>query len=122
MQEMVVMTEKVWELVPYDCQDGKCLMLWNVELDSKLGALSLDHRDIGEGIVEELNKLENFNKDIKIYVETVEEVNEQLRDMRNNLEKKIHIYETTLKEAIQNERTHLGHNALKQLAENLEIL
>ena len=46
---------------------------------------------------------------------------EQLRDMGNNLEKKIHIYETTLKESIQNERTHLGHNALKQLAENLGV-
>ena len=51
----------------------------------------------------------------------VDRLNE-LSTKNRQLEKKIILYETTLKEAIQNERTHLGHNALKQLAETLEIL
>lgn len=79
------MNEEMWKLVPYDCQDGDCLMLWNIGTDSKLGALSLDHRDIGEGIVEELNKLENYNRDVKDYIEKVEEVNEQLKIIRDNV-------------------------------------
>ena len=79
------MVEEIWRLVPYNCQDGECLMIWNIEADSKLGALSLDHKSIGEGIVEELNKLENYNKDIKIYVERVEDVNDQLRYIRDVL-------------------------------------
>ena len=49
------MTDEIWKLVDYDCQDGKCLMIWNIDKDSKLGALSLDHRSIGGAIVEELN-------------------------------------------------------------------
>ena len=48
--------EIVWELVEYECIEGKCLMIRNIPNDSKLGALSLDHQDIGEAIVEELNK------------------------------------------------------------------
>lgn len=46
-----------YELVLYDCQDGPCLMIHEITYDSKLGALSLDHRSIGEAIVDELNKL-----------------------------------------------------------------
>ena len=80
------MSEKIWELVDYDCQDGKCLMLWNMDEDNKLGALSLDHRDIGEAIVDEFNKLENFNRDIKEYIEKVEDCNEGLRYIRDKLE------------------------------------
>ena len=80
------MTEEIWKLIDYDCQDGKCLMIWNIDKDSKLGALSLDHRSIGEAIIEELNKLENYNRDIKEYVETVEEANNQLRNIRDRLE------------------------------------
>ena len=52
------MTEKrLYELVPYDCQDGSCLVIHEKTRDSKLGALSLDHRSIGEAIVDELNDL-----------------------------------------------------------------
>ena len=52
------MTEKrLYELVLYDCQDGSCLMIHEKTRDSKLGALSLDHRSIGEAIVDELNDL-----------------------------------------------------------------
>ena len=52
------MTEKrFYELVPYDCQDGSCLMLHEKTRDSKLGAISLSHRNIGETIVGELNEL-----------------------------------------------------------------
>lgn len=50
------MSDEYWEIVEYKCQDGKCLMIHNIPNDSKLGALSLDHRDIGEAIVEELNE------------------------------------------------------------------
>ena len=46
-----------YELVNYDCQDGECLMIHEKTTDSKLGALSLDHRSIGEEIINELNKL-----------------------------------------------------------------
>lgn len=86
------MTEEIWKLVDYDCQDGKCLMIWNIDKDSKLGALSLDHRSIGEAIVEELNELENYNRDIKEYVETVEEANNQLRNIRDRLEEENNYY------------------------------
>ena len=52
------MTEKrFYELVPYDCQDGSCLMLHEKTRDSKLGTISLSHRNIGETIVSELNEL-----------------------------------------------------------------
>ena len=52
------MTEKrFYELVLYDCQDGDCLVIHEKTRDSKLGALSLDHKSIGEAIVDELNDL-----------------------------------------------------------------
>lgn len=46
-----------YELVLYDCEEGPCLMLHEITHDYKIGALSLDHRSIGEGIVDELNEL-----------------------------------------------------------------
>lgn len=64
---------------------------------------------------------DDYEKEELIAEEIVDRLN-QLSTKNRQLKKKIHIYETTLKESIQNERTHLGHNALKQLAENLEII
>ena len=53
------MTKTAWELTTYTCEDGKqCLVIRNTISDSKLGALSLDHRSIGEEIVLTLNLLE----------------------------------------------------------------
>jgi hypothetical protein len=49
--------KREYELVNYDCQDGECLMIHEKTTDSKLGALSLNHRSIGEAIVDELNML-----------------------------------------------------------------
>ena len=43
-----------YELVYSDCDDGACLMLHEKTHDNKIGALSLDHKSIGEVIVEEL--------------------------------------------------------------------
>lgn len=63
---------------------------------------------------------DDYEKEL-IAEEIVDRLNE-LSTKNRQLKKKIHIYETTLKESIQNERTHLGHNALKQLAETLEII
>jgi len=83
---------EIWKLVDYDCQDGECLMLWNIDEDSKLGALSLDHRDIGEAIVEEFNKLESINRDIKDYVEATEQANTELKNIRDRLEEDNSIY------------------------------
>ena len=83
---------KIWELVDYDCQDGKCLMIWNIDEDSKLGALSPDHRSIGEGIIEELNKLESINRDIKDYVEATEQANTELKRIRDRLEEENSIF------------------------------
>ena len=37
------------------------------------------------------------------------------------LELKLHQFKTELREAIRNERTHLGHNALVNLASNLGV-
>lgn len=52
------MTEKQeYELMPYRCQGGDCLIIREKTTDSKLGALSLNHRSIGEAIVDELNML-----------------------------------------------------------------
>ena len=76
-----------WKLVNYDCQDGDCLMIWHSGKDSKLGALSLNHRSIGEAIIKELNRLENKNTDINSYVETVEESNTSLKRIRDELQK-----------------------------------
>lgn len=62
------MTEKrLYELVPYDCQDGICLVIHEKTRDSKLGALSLDHKSIGEAIVNELNDLSEkwYNEQIR---------------------------------------------------------
>jgi hypothetical protein len=56
--------KREYELVNYDCQDGECLMIHEKTTDSKLGALSLNHRSIGEAIVDELNMLSE-----KLYVE-----------------------------------------------------
>ena len=60
------MTER-YELVEYSCIDGSCLMLHDKIKDSKIGALSLSHKSVGEAIVEEMNKLynESANKKIK---------------------------------------------------------
>ena len=76
-----------WKLVNYECQDGDCLMIWHSGKDSKLGALSLDHRSIGEAIIKELNRLENKNADINSYVESVEESNISLKRIRDELQK-----------------------------------
>ena len=55
---MIDLIEKrEYELVLYDCQEGECLMIHEKTRDSKLGALSLDHRSIGEAIIDELNDL-----------------------------------------------------------------
>ena len=52
------MTEKrLYELVPYKCQDGKCLMIHEKTVDSKLGALSLDHLSVCETFINELKEL-----------------------------------------------------------------
>lgn len=52
------MTDKLeYELVEYYCQDGPGLMLREDTTDTKIGALSFDHKSIGEAIVDELNKL-----------------------------------------------------------------
>lgn len=51
------MTKREYELVEYPCQDGPCLVLREKTTDTKIGYLSLDHKNIGEAIVDELNKL-----------------------------------------------------------------
>jgi hypothetical protein len=62
-----VTEKRLYELVPYDCQDGSCLVIHEKTRDSKLGALSLDHRSIGEAIVDELNDLSEkwYNEQIR---------------------------------------------------------
>ena len=49
--------KREYELVLYDCRDGECLMIHEKTRDSKLGALSLDHKSTGEAIIDELNDL-----------------------------------------------------------------
>lgn len=51
-----IIKKKKYELVEYDCKDGKCLMLREETTDHKIGALSLDHQSVGEAIVDELNE------------------------------------------------------------------
>ena len=65
MTELIEKRE--YELVLYPCQDGECLMIHEKSRDSKLGALSLDHRSIGEAIIEELNDLSTklYNEQIR---------------------------------------------------------
>ena len=82
---------KIWELAPYDCRDGQCYMIHRIPNDHKLGAIAPDHKDIGEAIVEELNELESYNQDIKIYVENVEEANTSLKNIRDRLEEENNI-------------------------------
>jgi len=59
--------KREYELVLYDCQDGDCWVIHEKTRDSKLGALSLDHKSIGEGIVDELNDLATklYNEQIR---------------------------------------------------------
>ena len=59
--------KRLYELVHYDCQDGSCLVIHEKTRDSKLGALSLDHKSIGEAIVDELNDLSEkwYNEQIR---------------------------------------------------------
>ena len=57
--------KRVYELVEYECLDGDCLMINEKTHDSKLGALSPDHRSIGEAIVVELNLLSEENDSLK---------------------------------------------------------
>lgn len=54
---MTELEKRIYELVHYECEDGSCLMIHEKTKDTKLGALSLDHRSIGEEIVDELNNL-----------------------------------------------------------------
>lgn len=78
-----------------------------------------------ERVVDLLKENEQLKHQLREYIDELAVIAVEYKAIESVnavLEKKIHIYETTLKEAIQNERTHLGHNALKQLAENLEIL
>lgn len=65
MTELIEKRE--YELVLYDCQDDNCLMIHEKSRDRKLGALSLDHRSIGEAIIDELNDLstELYNEQIR---------------------------------------------------------
>ena len=65
MTELIEKRE--YELVLYDCEDGDCLMIHEKTRDSKLGALSLDHRSIGEAIIDELNDLSTqlYNEQIR---------------------------------------------------------
>ena len=75
----------------------------------------------GDELADVMNDLNNKNENL-IKISAMTQVkNDKLKEENERLEKKIHIYKTTLKEAIQNERTHLGHNALKQLADNLGV-
>ena len=64
---MTDIEKREYELVLYNCQDGECLMIHEKSRDSKLGALSLDHRSIGEAIIDELNELatELYNEQIR---------------------------------------------------------
>ena len=51
---------KIWELANYTLDDGTpCLVIRDIQTDSKMGVLSLDHRSIGEEIVATLNMLES---------------------------------------------------------------
>lgn len=60
--------KRLYELVFYDCQDGSCLVIHEKTRDSKIGALSLDHKSVGEAIVDELNDLSEkwYNEQIRI--------------------------------------------------------
>lgn len=56
------MTEEIfkkrkYELVLYNCEDGDCLIIHEKTRDSRLGSLSLDHKSVGEAIIDELNDL-----------------------------------------------------------------
>ena len=73
--EVIKMTDEPYKLIEYECQDGKCLMIWNIETDSKIGALSLDHRSVGEKIINELNKLHRDKQDLCVdIVEFIEDI------------------------------------------------
>ena len=83
------MSEKYWEIVEYECQDGKCLMIHNVPNDSKLGALSLDHRNIGEAIVEKLNEQQATIKQLQNLCGKSDGENAKLRLKNKELQDKI---------------------------------
>ena len=84
-----MMSEQYWEIVEYECQDGKCLMIHNIPNDSKLGALSLDHRDIGEAIIEKLNEQQSLitalEKEHKRQENQIKLLNKQLSKIPPNI-------------------------------------
>lgn len=57
MWRKIKMTKREYELAEYPCQDGPCLVLREKTTDTKIGFLSLDHKNIGAAIVYELNHL-----------------------------------------------------------------
>ena len=77
--------DNIWRLVEYTCQEEECLVIWNTGTDSKIGALNPNQCSVGEAIVKELNRLEEENKEIKEYVECVEQANDELRTIRDRL-------------------------------------
>ena len=105
-----------WKLVPYNCQDGECLMIWHTGRDHKLGALSPSHRSIGEAIVEELNRLENKNAEINYYIETVEEANDTLKTIRNNFKK-----ENNKLKKENNKIIEIIDDKIKKIEDNLSL-
>ena len=62
--------KRVYELVPFECMDGSCLMIHERTHDSKLGALSLDHKSVGEAIIDELNELSTklYNEQCRTHI------------------------------------------------------
>ena len=111
----------VYELVDYKCLDGDCLMLWETGCDSKLGALSPDHREIGEAIVEELNKYMHRLENIDEYIEDVEKVNEHLRNRRDRLEEECSILRIKNKSLTEeNERLYKDNN--EKVVESISII
>lgn len=82
------MTDKLeYELVECNCQEGPCLMLREDTTDTKIGALSFDHKSIGEAIVDELNKLAKELYKLTQQAKDIEQLKSILKDAENEIER-----------------------------------
>lgn len=109
-----------WKLVERECTDGICLTIWHTGRDSKLGSLSLDHKNIGEAIVDELNRLEDKVLNIDAYVESVEEANEWLKTVHKDLKRENNQLKTQLDNCLN--KKLFSRRELEKENEQLKLL
>lgn len=71
-------------------------------------------------LCEELNKMQSTINSLTIDNETLKQRNSELGNRLKQKERECVQIKNTIREAMENERTHIGYNVLKQLLEAIE--